>query len=189
MFLTKLELTCSSWVYQEVNTFTLVSVIWWYNGFAVLHFQSRSVLANKLTTNNKIPVRNYPLNYLSVKKANWMEDTASMLKPHLRVFFFSRILHGRLDVKSFFFLYNPQENNIIGGSQNYSPTGSARSRESSLGSPAPSLKEKIDLKPVFIFPLQEKHKCPICQSVLRYPVQFEECGHRVCSSCFAELER
>ena len=75
------------------------------------------------------------------------------------------------------------------GSQNYSPTGSARSRESSRGSPAPSLKEKIDLKPVFIFPLQDKHKCPICQSVLRYPVQFEECGHRVCSSCFAELER
>ncbi|KAM7441509.1 hypothetical protein ABFA07_009397 [Porites harrisoni] len=84
---------------------------------------------------------------------------------------------------------DPEENNMTGGSQNYSPTGSARSRESSRGSPAPSLKEKIDLKPVFIFPLQEKHKCPICQSVLRYPVQFEECGHRVCSSCFAELER
>lgn len=113
MFLTKLEFACASWVYQEVNTFMSVSVIWWYNGFAVLHFQSRSVLANKLTTNNEIPVRNYPLNYLSVKKANWMEDTWAFLRKILRLcynhtwewFFFSTILHGRLDVKSSFFIY------------------------------------------------------------------------------------
>ena len=81
---------------------------------------------------------------------------------------------------------------MTSGSQNYSPTGSAGSRKSSLaGSPAPSIKEKekIDLKPVFIFPLQDKHKCKICDLVLRYPVQFEECGHHVCSSCFAELAR
>ena len=85
MFLTKLEFACASWVYQEVNTFMSVSVIWWYNGFAVSHFQSRSVLANKLTTNNEIPVRNYPLNYLSVKKANWMEDTWAFLRKILRL--------------------------------------------------------------------------------------------------------
>ena len=79
---------------------------------------------------------------------------------------------------------------MTGGNQNYSPTGSARSRGSSQGSPAPSLqeKEKIDLS-LFVFPLEKKYKCPICESLLRYPVQFEECGHRVCSSCFPELAR
>ena len=73
---------------------------------------------------------------------------------------------------------------------NHSPTGSARSRNSSRGSPAPSLqeKEKINLK-LFVYSLEKKYQCPICESVLRYPVQFKECGHRVCSSCFPELAR
>lgn len=77
---------------------------------------------------------------------------------------------------------------MTGGSQNHSPTGSARSRESSRGSPAPSEKERIDLR-LFVYPLEKKYQCPICESVLRYPVQFKECGHRVCSSCFPELAR
>lgn len=79
---------------------------------------------------------------------------------------------------------------MTGGNQNHSPTGSARSRGSSRGSPAPSLqeKEKIDLR-LFVYPLEKKYQCPICESVLRYPVQFKECGHRVCSSCFPELAR
>lgn len=83
-----------------------------------------------------------------------------------------------------------EENNMTGGIQNNSPTGSARSRGSSRGSPAPSLqeKEKIDLR-LFVYPLEKKCQCPICESVLRYPVQFKECGHRVCSSCFPELAR
>jgi len=77
---------------------------------------------------------------------------------------------------------------MTGGNENYSPTGSASSRRSSRGSPALSLQEKIDLN-LFVFPLEKKYRCPICESVLRYPVQFEECGHRVCSSCFPELAR
>ena len=40
-----------------------------------------------------------------------------------------------------------------------------------------------------MFPLAEKYQCPVCKDVLRYPVQFEECGHRVCSSCFPSLLR
>ncbi|KAM7441510.1 hypothetical protein ABFA07_009398 [Porites harrisoni] len=77
---------------------------------------------------------------------------------------------------------------MTGGNENYSPTGSVSSRRSSRGSPALSLQEKIDLN-LFVFPLEKKYRCPICESVLRYPVQFEECGHRVCSSCFPELAR
>lgn len=82
-----------------------------------------------------------------------------------------------------------EESNMTGGS--HSPTGSAKSRGSSRGSPAPSQleREKFDLS-LFVYPLEEKYQCPICGDVLRYPVQFiRECGHRVCCKCFDELKR
>ena len=78
---------------------------------------------------------------------------------------------------------------MTGGS--HSPTGSAKSRGSSRGRPAPSQleREKFDLS-LFVYPLEEKYQCPICGDVLRYPVQFiRECGHRVCCKCFDELKR
>lgn len=37
--------------------------------------------------------------------------------------------------------------------------------------------------------LDKKYECPVCMKILRYPVQFEECNHRVCSSCLPELLR
>ncbi|KAF6032546.1 trf-1 [Bugula neritina] len=46
-----------------------------------------------------------------------------------------------------------------------------------------------DIDIAFIEPLQKKYECPICVRVLRYPVQFETCGHRCCSSCLPELLR
>ncbi|XP_029192548.1 TNF receptor-associated factor 4-like [Acropora muricata] len=81
-----------------------------------------------------------------------------------------------------------EENNMTGG--NHSPTGSARSRgSSSRGSPTLSYqeREKFDLK-LFLYPLEKKYQCPICENVLRYPKQLK-CGHRLCSSCFHELAR
>ncbi|KAJ7387270.1 hypothetical protein OS493_004246 [Desmophyllum pertusum] len=70
-----------------------------------------------------------------------------------------------------------------------SPIGSrptsGHASPASLGQPQP--REKI--KATFVFPLAEKYQCPVCKDVLRYPVQFEECGHRVCSACFPTLLR
>lgn len=37
--------------------------------------------------------------------------------------------------------------------------------------------------------IDDKFLCVVCNQVLRYPVQFEECGHRCCSSCLSDLLR
>ncbi len=37
--------------------------------------------------------------------------------------------------------------------------------------------------------IDDKYLCVVCNQVLRYPVQFEECGHRCCSSCLSDLLR
>lgn len=62
-------------------------------------------------------------------------------------------------------------------------------RSQTVASPMPQfLKER--LKVIFVYPLEKKYECPSCDEVLRYPVLFEECGHRVCSHCFeTEIKR
>ncbi len=32
--------------------------------------------------------------------------------------------------------------------------------------------------------LDRKFICPVCSLILRDPVQFNTCGHRLCQSCF-----
>ena len=62
-------------------------------------------------------------------------------------------------------------------------------RSQSMGSPMPNFL-KAKLKVIFVYPLEKKYECPSCDEVLRYPVLFEECGHRVCSHCFeSEIKR
>ena len=76
------------------------------------------------------------------------------------------------------------------GSRNSISSSLASVRSShSMGSPMPKfLKER--LKVIFVYPLEKKYECPSCDEVLRYPVLFEECGHRVCSHCFeTEIKR
>lgn len=34
-----------------------------------------------------------------------------------------------------------------------------------------------------------KFDCPMCERVMRYPVIFQDCGHRVCSACIADIMR
>jgi hypothetical protein len=34
-----------------------------------------------------------------------------------------------------------------------------------------------------------KYQCPSCDSYLRFPIQFEDCGHYVCSSCLPDILR
>ncbi|PAA62246.1 hypothetical protein BOX15_Mlig027678g3 [Macrostomum lignano] len=46
-----------------------------------------------------------------------------------------------------------------------------------------------EVEVVFLEQLDKKYECPVCGQVLRYPVQFEECGHRCCSSCLPDLLR
>ncbi|XP_035691405.1 TNF receptor-associated factor 6-like [Branchiostoma floridae] len=41
----------------------------------------------------------------------------------------------------------------------------------------------------FEVPLDKRYECPVCQQVLRFPVEFQECGHHVCSQCVPELVR
>ena len=60
---------------------------------------------------------------------------------------------------------------------------SGKSNSSSLAGRA------ADVDIIFIDPLEKKYECPVCVRVLRYPVQFEDCGHRCCSSCLPELLR
>ncbi|XP_064653213.1 TNF receptor-associated factor 4-like [Lineus longissimus] len=52
-----------------------------------------------------------------------------------------------------------------------------------------NLSNRPEVEVIFNTPLEKKYECPICCQVLRYPVQFEECGHRCCSSCLPELLR
>ena len=62
-------------------------------------------------------------------------------------------------------------------------------RSQAMGSPMPNFL-KAKLKVNFVYPLEKKYECPSCDEVLRYPVLFEECGHRVCSNCFeSEIKR
>jgi hypothetical protein len=46
-----------------------------------------------------------------------------------------------------------------------------------------------ELEYIFCAPLDKVYECPVCSNVLRYPVLFEECGHRCCASCLPELLR
>lgn len=58
------------------------------------------------------------------------------------------------------------------------------------GSPTPAAAPaNQDIELVFVEPLAKEYECPVCNQVLRYPVQFEECGHHVCSSCLPEVLR
>ncbi|KAI8504976.1 hypothetical protein Bbelb_170850 [Branchiostoma belcheri] len=41
----------------------------------------------------------------------------------------------------------------------------------------------------FESPLEKRFECPVCRQVLRFPVEFQECGHHVCSQCIPELVR
>ncbi|XP_013420704.1 TNF receptor-associated factor 4 [Lingula anatina] len=80
-----------------------------------------------------------------------------------------------------------------------SPTGSGGSRNSRhLGSALSSVSrnsngslvsDRPNLEITFQEPLEKKYECPVCCQVLRYPIQFDECGHRCCSSCLPELLR
>ena len=65
---------------------------------------------------------------------------------------------------------------------------SSRASGGSLDSAAEIL-ARADVEVAFVNKLDTKHECPVCCQVLRYPVQFEECGHRCCSSCLPELLR
>ncbi|OPL20160.1 tnf 4 receptor-associated factor, partial [Mytilus galloprovincialis] len=51
------------------------------------------------------------------------------------------------------------------------------------------LSDKEDMQYIFCSPLDKIYECPVCSNVLRYPVLFEECGHRCCASCLPELLR
>ncbi|CAF0923594.1 unnamed protein product [Adineta steineri] len=37
--------------------------------------------------------------------------------------------------------------------------------------------------------LPSKYQCPSCSNYLRFPIQFEDCGHYVCSSCLPDIMR
>ena len=65
--------------------------------------------------------------------------------------------------------------------------GSSHGSGGSLDSADVLARADVDVQ--FVGALAMKHECPVCCQVLRYPVQFEECGHRCCSSCLPELLR
>src|SRR6218665_1473935 len=57
----------------------------------------------------------------------------------------------------------------------------------SLGSLNPA--KTSDFVIVTVNPAEPRLLCPVCSQVLRYPLQFEECGHRCCSACLPEILR
>ncbi|KAL5016199.1 hypothetical protein ScPMuIL_006852 [Solemya velum] len=83
------------------------------------------------------------------------------------------------------------------GSPSFSRGGSIGSRgSSSLSSGSTNYydssffaRDKNELEYIFVKPLDKKFECTLCHNVLRYPVQFEECGHRCCASCLPEILR
>ncbi|XP_057295135.1 TNF receptor-associated factor 4-like isoform X2 [Hydractinia symbiolongicarpus] len=56
----------------------------------------------------------------------------------------------------------------------------------SVRSPIP---ERERYKVTLLHDLEKQHTCPQCNEAMRYPVKFDECDHRVCSSCFHEFLR
>jgi hypothetical protein len=37
--------------------------------------------------------------------------------------------------------------------------------------------------------LDSQYQCPSCNGYLRFPIQFEDCGHHICSSCLPDIMR
>ncbi|XP_077995572.1 TNF receptor-associated factor 4-like [Glandiceps talaboti] len=86
----------------------------------------------------------------------------------------------------------PELSSSGGGSAHTSRRGSATSRIStgSSGSGSSGSMNKMgDFEICFEGSVDKKYECAACCQVLRYPVQFEDCGHRVCSSCLPDLLR
>lgn len=50
----------------------------------------------------------------------------------------------------------------------------------------PLSKEPIEIK-WKLGKLDKKYECNYCKSYLKFPIQFQDCRHRVCSNCFTEL--
>ncbi|CAF0912396.1 unnamed protein product [Brachionus calyciflorus] len=50
----------------------------------------------------------------------------------------------------------------------------------------PIQKQQIEIKWKF-GKLDKKYECNYCNSYLKFPIQFQECKHRVCSNCFTDL--
>lgn len=59
------------------------------------------------------------------------------------------------------------------------------------GSPRSSAKAPVadDIDLVFIDEVPKEFECPVCQQVLRYPVNFDACDHHCCSTCLPELAK
>jgi hypothetical protein len=55
------------------------------------------------------------------------------------------------------------------------------------GSSAGRIMEQFEL--TFVNEPETRFVCPVCDKVMRYPLQFEECGHRCCSGCLNNLVR
>ncbi|VEL09699.1 unnamed protein product [Protopolystoma xenopodis] len=97
------------------------------------------------------------------------------------------------------------ENTVEGSSASLASTSSSNSL-AAMWSPNQSLSQLTPVKPVllghgnmesptreasvkFIEPPDRKFICVVCARVLRYPVLFDECRHRSCSSCLSGLLR
>ncbi|XP_060586823.1 TNF receptor-associated factor 4-like [Ruditapes philippinarum] len=62
-------------------------------------------------------------------------------------------------------------------------------RAGSRNEQVPNIVEKEEFEYCFVDPLEKDYECPVCGSVLKYPVLFEECSHRCCANCLPELLR
>ncbi|KAJ8043386.1 TNF receptor-associated factor 4 [Holothuria leucospilota] len=84
----------------------------------------------------------------------------------------------------------PTQGSMVSLSESVSRRGSQASlRSSASNDSAGSGITMGGLEVVFLEPLDKKYECVMCTQVLRYPVQFESCGHYCCSSCLSELCR
>ena len=83
-----------------------------------------------------------------------------------------------------------------GGSSNRSSpgsggsvAGSVSSLQSANGNVPPVVRLMDQFEMTFVTEPDPRFLCPVCEKVMRYPVQFEECGHRCCSACLPNLVR
>ncbi|XP_052799369.1 TNF receptor-associated factor 4-like [Mya arenaria] len=68
-------------------------------------------------------------------------------------------------------------------------SGEIDMRAGSRMSNGPAIIDREEVEYCFVDPLEKDYKCPVCLDVLRFPVLFEECGHRCCANCLPELLR
>lgn len=78
-------------------------------------------------------------------------------------------------------------NSILSNAMRYKSAAGARSGTAGFKQQASVAQKKEDQVRWRIGKLDTRYECKHCQTYLKYPVQFQDCRHRVCSTCLTDI--